>query len=228
MHVFIDDIMQSNCYVIESGGHGIVIDPNESHELLPWIMKQRITKQEFTVDYILLTHEHCDHISGVNAILAQYSVPVVCSRACSDGIQDPHKNMSSIQEVYLHFRGIDHVKCNKIICKQADITYDDDLTFTWQQYTIQMHRIPGHTVGSSIIYLKDDVTKETIAFTGDYLIQGESVITRLQSGDTNGYITYSKQYLENLPVGLHVYPGHGSDYLLDQKGTWKDGLSITT
>ena len=65
---------------------------------------------------------------------------------------------------------------------------------------------------------------KSILFTGDYLIWGEKVITRLQSGDTQAYNEIGKKYLERLPENLHVYPGHGKDYILDREGNWRNGL----
>ena len=214
IQVFVDELTESNCYVIESNNRNIVIDPNQSKELEKWIEENPV------IDFILLTHEHCDHMSGLNKM--RKNIPVICSMACNIGIQDSRKNMSGIMEVYLHFRGKENIHYDAFICDKAQITFEEEYEMKWQQYKVMMKRVPGHTIGSSCIFLEKE--NKSILFTGDYLIWGEKVITRLQSGDTQAYNEIGKKYLERLPENLHVYPGHGKDYILDREGNWRNGL----
>lgn len=51
----ISNLISSNMYVLEENNHLILIDP--------CIIDIRLENK--TVDYIFLTHEHYDHISGV-------------------------------------------------------------------------------------------------------------------------------------------------------------------
>ena len=53
---YVSGLLSSNMYVISEAGHAIVIDPFED----------TTPSEGLTVDCILLTHEHYDHISGVN------------------------------------------------------------------------------------------------------------------------------------------------------------------
>ena len=49
---------------------------------------------------VLLTHEHYDHISGVNWLRENFpETRVVCSEACSKAIMSPHKNLSAYYEI---------------------------------------------------------------------------------------------------------------------------------
>ncbi len=51
--------LQTNCYILTSGGRGIIIDPGAEPDR---IMKE---VSGLTVDLILLTHNHYDHIQAL-------------------------------------------------------------------------------------------------------------------------------------------------------------------
>ena len=53
---YVSGLLSSNMYVIIEGDHAIVIDP----------FADTTPSEGSIIDYILLTHEHYDHISGVN------------------------------------------------------------------------------------------------------------------------------------------------------------------
>ena len=93
IQVFVDELTESNCYVIESNNRNIVIDPNQSKELEKWIEENPV------IDFILLTHEHCDHMSGLNKM--RKNIPVICSMACNIGIQDSRKKQFPLKYQFL-------------------------------------------------------------------------------------------------------------------------------
>ena len=61
-------------YVVKEGEHAIVIDPFDD----------TTPSKGLIIDYIILTHEHYDHISGVNVWKKTRDVPVLCSRPCAE------------------------------------------------------------------------------------------------------------------------------------------------
>ena len=71
-------------YVLEENNHLILIDP--------CIIDIRLENK--TVDYIFLTHEHYDHISGVNYWKEKCEAEVVCSNICAEKIESSRKNLS--------------------------------------------------------------------------------------------------------------------------------------
>ncbi|WP_208560767.1 hydroxyacylglutathione hydrolase [Marinilactibacillus kalidii] len=54
-------------WVMEEGSRAVVVDPGESAKVLGYLKEN-----ELTLEAILLTHEHDDHIGGVKAVLADY------------------------------------------------------------------------------------------------------------------------------------------------------------
>ena len=63
LHRYILPLMNSNMFVIVSGNAALVIDPNEDEEAL-----RMLTDSNILDVTVILTHEHFDHISGVNKI----------------------------------------------------------------------------------------------------------------------------------------------------------------
>lgn len=80
----ISNLISSNMYVLEENNHLILIDP--------CIIDIRLENK--TVDYIFLTHEHYDHISGVNYWKEKCEAEVVCSNICAENIESSRKNLS--------------------------------------------------------------------------------------------------------------------------------------
>ncbi|WP_288844010.1 MBL fold metallo-hydrolase, partial [uncultured Megasphaera sp.] len=58
-----DPLTTSNCYIISMEQHALIIDPN-----LPDAIISHLTANHLYPELILLTHEHCDHISGLNRL----------------------------------------------------------------------------------------------------------------------------------------------------------------
>lgn len=216
LHIFEDAVSGSNCFIWEENGHVMVIDPNKE-EIVQWIESNHLIP-----DLVLLTHEHCDHIGGLNQLRDCFPVPVMCTKVCSDNIQNQRMNMSSIMELYVYYYSGKRIQYTPFICDKAEDTFLEHREFTWNSCQIKAEAVTGHTKGSCIYQVEQD--GETLLFTGDYLIQGEKVITRLQAGDPDGYLSWGRGRLLEIPNGMHVYPGHGKDYWLDEQGEWKNGL----
>lgn len=212
----IDPTTNSNCYIIEDGIHALIIDPNNFSLINAYIKARRLSPE-----WVLLTHEHCDHISGLNELRQHYSFKVIAQAACSLGIQDKTLNMTRIMETYLYFKSNGTVLTSypKFTCKPAELTFDK--TYHWHWFTHQFTFLPapGHTPGSTCILVNN-----TVLFSGDYFIPGEDVITRLPGGDAVIYEKIGKNILRALPENLRVYPGHGDTFFLTKEVKQNYGL----
>lgn len=211
-----DPLVNSNCYILSSGSHAIIIDPNNAS-----LIHGYLETHQLTPDYIILSHEHCDHVSGLNDLRKEYTCPVIGSTACSAGIQSTTLNMTRIMETYLYFKsnGTCRVSYPKFTCAPADITYDDEMTLQWKEHSLYFLSVPGHTPGSSVL-IWDGVW----LFSGDYFIPDEEVITRLPGGDEEVYETVAKPRLRSLPVPIQTFPGHGQPFILTEEGKIAYGL----
>lgn len=201
-----DPLTDSNCYMIEEEGHVLIIDPNQ---------KQTITKiieeHHWIIDYVILTHEHCDHMQGLNNLRKCYQFPVIAQEKCSKNLANKVKNMSGMMETYLYFKngGKEIIPYEPFTCEPAEITFDKTHDFTWRNHKFQLRLVPGHTAGSCCI-LMDRIN----LFSGDYLLPSDEDPTIFPGGSKEDYENYAKPWMESLNEGLHIYPGHGKDYIL--------------
>lgn len=210
-----DPLTESNCYLLGEGGYGAVIDPNEPKGPL-----ERLEELGWEVEWILLTHEHCDHMAGLEALRRRWpGAQVVCSAACNEGIQSRRQNMSLMMEVYLSFRGKPGVSYAPFVCRPAEVAYDLRWETMWRGHRLTAQALPGHTPGSACIGLDGERV-----FTGDYLIPGEEVILRLPGGDEGDYRRSARPFLAGLPLGMAICPGHGAPYTLTEKERSEHGL----
>ena len=90
-----EPLAESNCYLLGEAGRAVVIDPNDPRGPL-----ERLEALGWTPERILLTHEHCDHMAGLEALRNRGpGVRVAATAACSAGLGDTRLNMTRRMEV---------------------------------------------------------------------------------------------------------------------------------
>ena len=150
-----------------------------------------------------------------------YGAPVIAQEECSKGIQNSVSNMSRIMGTYLYFKNgqkeIAHYE--PFVCAPADETFVKEWFWTFEGHELRAVSLPGHTPGSSCLILD-----RTRVFSGDYLLPGEEVVTRLPGGNQADYEKKAKPFLRKLPLGMHVYPGHGTSFVLNDEVMKNHGL----
>ena len=206
--ISVDPLTESNCYILAEDSKCVVIDPGESERLL-----RTLDEYGWEPELILLTHEHCDHMAGLDALRETYpQARFAASTVCNDGIQNTRLNMSRIMEVYLYFRGKPGIHYDPIVCRPADEIIEENAQLSWRGHTLRLVPMPGHTPGSVGIFLD-----EKAFFSGDYLIPDEEPLLRFPGGDADSYEKITQPILRSLPAGMRVYPGHGEPFKLQKK-----------
>ena len=186
---FINIPINSNTYVVSSCNSNkcIIIDPGSVDMTLVINYIQRINKCPIA---ILLTHEHFDHIYGVNILTEFYSeIFIYGSEKTIERIKDKKKNLS----FYFDQIGYEVVEKIKIIRNNLIIL---------DSFYINVLETKGHT-DSSLSYLIDDKL-----FTGDFLICNEKTVTKLPSGNYNEFVESFEKYKKYI-VKYEIFPGHG-------------------
>lgn len=197
-------VLSSNMYVVVEGDRAIVIDPSDDVE----------PAEGLHVECILLTHEHYDHISGVNLWKEETNAPVVCSSACAASIRDPKKNLARYFSVFCELQT--WVKADTIPeydpgyrC-EADETFTDRKEFGWLGHRWLLFELPGHSPGSIGILLDG-----TALFSGDSLIKDCKTNFGAPGGSRKQWETTSVPRLKNLSKDIRVYPGHFGDFIYE-------------
>lgn len=204
--------IDARMYIILENKKALVIDPCVSEEALTLLKENDIEEI-----LILLTHEHYDHISGVNWLRENFSsVEVLCSDKCAAALPKPSKNLSIYWEIL--FMGKDeetreyvrNMNIQPYSC-EADRKFEGEYEMSWEEHSLFLKETPGHSEGSICVLLD-----ERDLFSGDSLVNGHPTITRLPGGSKKEYAEITLPYLQSLNPELLVYPGHGNEQPLGQ------------
>ena len=178
----------SNCYLLISGNQAAVIDPSADAEKI----LQKSAEHDATLQYILLTHGHFDHICSLDTLREKTGIPAYIHVGDADMPSDSHKNAFSI------FFGQERI----YRVPEKTLTEGDVLPLGEEQ--IRVLHTPGHTEGS-VCYL----CGENILITGDTLFDRGFGRYDLYGGDPYK-LRNSLARLATLDRSLIIYAGHGS------------------
>lgn len=192
-------VMMTNCYFVidEESAHCAIIDPGEDDEKL----LGKIKEKGLTVDAILLTHGHFDHIMALPAIAEATGAPVMLHRDDEELYMDNDKNcMRSFSNMDL------------VMPAPSRLLEEGDTVQIGNGRILVLHT-PGHTPGSVCYEL------EGALLTGDTLFLGSCGRSDLYGGDYRQLLS-SLHRLRDIPENLRIFPGHGaSTHLAHEKET---------
>lgn len=197
---------QSNMYLVIEKEHGIMIDP-----CIIANAQKLLNAHNIILDYAFLTHEHCDHITGVDWA-RQQGAKIICSDICAKKIQDPKLNAARYYNdssvVQKRLRGVDVAIPENFAC-YADLFFNNTLYITWQQHSVEIRKTPGHSSGSVCILFDNENL-----FAGDTLLENEVTNTRFPSGSQQQFYNSTLPWLKTLNENTVVYPGHFKTFKL--------------
>ncbi len=175
----------TNCYILEDGKKAAVIDPGDEADRI----LAQLNQLDVQVEYILLTHGHYDHTTGVPEL---------------------HKALPGAK-IYIHQADANGAGSRLFpLAGQVDdlLLYDEGDALPLGTLTIEVLHTPGHSPGSVTLKAGD------VLFTGDTLFAGDCGRTDLRGGSWEE-ILVSLGRLGKLEGNFHVLPGHGDTSDLD-------------
>lgn len=195
--------IESNMYLIMEGEEALLIDPNTSEEAISFMQQNGV--QSLTV---LLTHEHYDHISGINLLRESFDIEVMASAVAAEAMSDPHKNTAEYWDILLMNLPPERIEAGRSVANasyscHADRVFTENMDRLWHKHKIHMQLAPGHSKGGVLIFFDD------ILFSGDNLVNGAGVICRIPGGNWKTYCEETRPVIEALSDATWIFPGHG-------------------
>jgi glyoxylase-like metal-dependent hydrolase (beta-lactamase superfamily II) len=184
--------IDSNCYVAyrKDSKKCFIVDPGSANSGL---IHDFLKAAGLNPLYILLTHEHFDHIWGVNDLKDVYGSKIICSEACSNAIIHKKKNMS----IFYDQVGFESYPADYTI-ESIDNKLEGD-------FSIHFLITEGHTPGS-ICFLADGNL-----FTGDTIIPGIKTVTKFPGGNREKLFCSVELLISQFGERTRIiYPGHGN------------------
>ena len=181
--------VQENCFLVKGAdGHGLVVDPGDEAEvLLSGIEELGIT----TVDAILLTHCHFDHVGALAPVARATGAPVFCPKLEVPMIQDIMR--------FVPWDGFGPYENH-----DPEETVEGGETLELAGLTIDVVFTPGHSPG----HVTYAVPEHQVLLSGDVLFQGSVGRTDLPGGDWDVLGKSIALLLERYPDDTQVLPGH--------------------
>ncbi len=203
IYQFVWNYIDANTYIIVVNEDLLVIDPISTDEFWEFIEKAGVKKA-----IVVLTHEHFDHICGLNGLRKKILCTVYAQKKCSQNIGSAVKNLSSAADVLAQLN--EKVMCSggkveSFVCEPAEIEMNNKLRFRWMGHDVLLIATPGHSEGSICVVVDD-----MIAFTGDSLLC-KPIITKLPGGSRKDYREIARPVLNQIVESVEmIFPGHGN------------------
>jgi hydroxyacylglutathione hydrolase len=186
--------LQENCWVVRGeGDRAVVVDPGDEAERLI------AATDELTVEAILLTHTHFDHVGAVAALARHTGAPVYC----------PEIEVAVLQNInayvfpgYGPFEPYDPEETVRGGERLTLAGLDIDVIFT-----------PGHSPG----HVSYSIPDTQVLLDGDVLFEGSIGRTDLPGGDHRTLLESIATLLNTLPDDTRVLPGHMGDTTLGRE-----------
>ena len=204
--IITDKLWKENCYLVTENNSGaqVIIDPGASSQKII----EKIKKNgNGSIEFILLTHAHFDHIGAVSSISKYFESPCLLHR-------NDYKLMMQGNMYALKFGG----KFIKIPKNVTQFSSGHKINIT--DIPIEIIETPGHTKGS-VTYLFDG-----FLFTGDTLLY-KSIGRADLPGSDLGRLKFSvDKILDNSNEEFIIFSGHGTQWSISEaKKWWEDGRS---
>lgn len=182
-------MIQENSYLVRRAGsdRAVIVDPGEE---APRLLKA-IEDAGVTLDAILLTHTHFDHVGAVTPVAKATGAPVYC----------PKLEVGVLADImaYVPYPGFGPYESY-----DADETVAGGERLQLAGMDIDVVFTPGHSPGHVTYAIAD----ANALFSGDVLFQGSVGRVDLPGGDWPTLARSIQTLLDAYPDEAQVFPGH--------------------
>jgi hydroxyacylglutathione hydrolase len=178
-----------NCYLLrrDDSERALIVDPGDEAERV----LRPVDELGLTVEAILITHCHFDHIGAVAPLAHKTGAPVYC----------PQIEVPVLADImsFVPWPGFGPYESY-----EADETVSGGETLELAGFELDVIFTPGHSPG----HVTYSVRGEDAIFSGDVLFQGSVGRVDLPGGDWATLLESIRTLVEKHPPQTTVYPGH--------------------
>jgi glyoxylase-like metal-dependent hydrolase (beta-lactamase superfamily II) len=182
-------MVQENCYLVRLAGsdRAVIVDPGDEPDRLLGAIREL----GVTLEAILLTHTHFDHVGAVAPVARATGAPVWC----------PELEVGVLADImsFVPWPGFGPFESY-----DADHTVRGGETLELAGMSFEVLFTPGHSPGHVTYAVRD----EAAVFSGDVLFEGSVGRVDLPGGDWPTLLASIAALIEELPAETTVYPGH--------------------
>jgi hydroxyacylglutathione hydrolase len=181
--------VQENCFIarLDGSDRAVIFDPGEEAGRILGV----VDELGLTVEAVLLTHTHFDHVGAVAPVARATGAPVYVSQ-----IERPV--LADIMS-YVPFAGFGPYESY-----EADHTLVGGERLELAGFEIDVLFTPGHSPG----HVTYSIPSERAVFSGDVLFQASVGRTDLPGGNWDTLLASIGELVESLPEDTTIYPGH--------------------
>jgi hydroxyacylglutathione hydrolase len=182
--------VQENCFIVreKDSGSALIVDPGEEADRLLKAVDELGIE---TVEAILVTHTHFDHVGAVAPVAQATGAPVYCPELERDVL-------ANIMD-YVPWPGFGPFESY-----EADHTVAGGETLELAGMKLEVLFTPGHSPGHVTYAIRD----ERALFSGDVLFQGSVGRVDLPGGDWPTLLSSIQSLVDEFEPETVVYPGH--------------------
>ncbi len=182
-------LYKTNCYVVKEGDQSIVIDPGFHAKRVGEMIGHT------TPLAVVLTHGHCDHVCAVDGVCDYYHIPVYMNKGDEELLHAKRRMPSAYKGLF-----------------QTPFIPLEEGTLQIGPFTIEVMATPGHSAGSMVLRIGDDL------FTGDTLFKGTVGTTNNYNGNKD-QLKATLEKIRTWNPNWRVHPGHAEDTTIGEELT---------
>ena len=182
---------QQNCSLVwDDSGRAALIDPGgETERLLA-----EVAQRELTLEKILLTHDHLDHVGAAAELRDRLGIPII----------GPQREEQFWLDLLPHQAELFGFPTAVAFTPDTWLNEGDSVEVGSLRFEV-LH-CPGHTPGHVVFFQPD----ERVAFVGDVLFKGSIGRTDFPRGDHAALLAGIRSKLFPLGDDVRFVPGHGA------------------